>query len=106
VSIEVAAIVALEEERAAMAAEEPSQPPRDFQAGGIESDQRSEDMAGGEIDGHDEVEFAAVLIATVFGGVDGPGHVGLVPSDGLMSVTLGSDDLLALPADPSAEIAA
>ena len=76
---EGAAVVTFEQERRAVAPEDFAKVSGHVLSAGIEGDERFKVVARGQIDDGNHEEFAAALVSAVFGGVDGPGKVGLVP---------------------------
>ena len=101
--IEQAAIVALEQQRQAVFAEEFAQMIADLLAAGIGSDQGLEAVPRGEVFGDDNIEFAPGTVPSVFGGVDSPGKVGLFPFHMLDCTAAMPVGLSALLADHAAQ---
>jgi hypothetical protein len=81
VMIEDAAVIALEQERKAMTREESAQVPGDLLTVRFKTHQRREGKTGGKVDGVDQQEAAAAAVPAVFGGINGPGQIGLAPVD-------------------------
>jgi hypothetical protein len=98
------AVVAFEEERPAVAVEECAQVCGDGFAVRIEGDERLEGVACGHVDDDNEEEPLPVAVFAVFGGVDGPREVGLVPADGLPCGALRAVSGLTLLTDPLGKV--
>ena len=78
--VEDAAVVALEEQRRTVLPEVVIQQLSHLSAGEFECGSRFELVAAGQARHADELEFAALLVGQILGGIGGPGDVGLQPS--------------------------